>query len=404
MPVLSDENASYILQDKKTLFSDCNKIPISEVPLSILNNKVLNSKAFKIIDVPVVLTAVSLAYIPYRERFYDIREVYAPHFERKYDDYTQYLPAAVMLGLKAFGVQGRSSWGRMLTADVFSIGIMAGLVNGLKYTIKLPRPDGSANNSYPSGHTATAFMTASMLHKEYGIVNKWYSIGAYSVATLTGITRVLNNKHWVGDVLFGAAIGIASVELGYFLSDLIFKDRGLSGIDDNEFVWFGDDYCPSFFSLYTAVSAFVGSPDNIKLKESSRIGFEGAWFMNKYVGFGGQTTISTAQIKISDNMMGMISGALGGYFSYPMSDRWRVGTKVLLGMDFMKQSNIANVYIPNYGTSMITGIFVSFLTDRNFGFKLFSDYRHHFSLINSKGISEFNIGISMDIMFGRPAF
>ena len=56
----------------------------------------------------------------------------------------------------------------MLVSDAFSAGLMAIAVNSLKYTCRVRRPDGSSRNSFPSGHTATAFMTATMLHKEYG--------------------------------------------------------------------------------------------------------------------------------------------------------------------------------------------------------------------------------------------
>ena len=73
-----------------------------------------------------------------------------------------------MLGLKACGVESRSSWGRMLTSDAFSAALMAIAVNSLKFSCNVMRPDGSTRNSFPSGHTATAFMTATMLHKEYG--------------------------------------------------------------------------------------------------------------------------------------------------------------------------------------------------------------------------------------------
>lgn len=147
-----------------------------------------------------------------------------PSYQQTWDDYTQYAPAAVMLGLKACGVKGMSSWGKMLTASAASAGVMAIAVNGLKYTVKRPRPDGASHNSWPSGHTATAFMTASLLHKEYGWRSPWYSIGAYTVATATGLSRILNNRHWFTDILAGAAIGIGSVELGYFISGLIFRN------------------------------------------------------------------------------------------------------------------------------------------------------------------------------------
>lgn len=97
-----------------------------------------------------------------------LRNNWMPAFDYSYDDYLQYAPAGVMLGLKISGYEGRSEWGRMLVSDAFSAAIMAGTVNGMKYSIARMRPDGSRRNSFPSGHTATAFLTATMLHKEYG--------------------------------------------------------------------------------------------------------------------------------------------------------------------------------------------------------------------------------------------
>ena len=154
-----------------------------------------------------------------------MRFSHLPYFRYHYDDYLQYSPAVLMVGLKAFGYKGRSGWGRMLVSDAFSAGIMAGVVNALKYSVRRLRPDGSSANSFPSGHTATAFMAATMLHKEYGWRSRWFSVGGYTMATVIGISRVLNNRHWMTDVLAGGAIGVGSVHLGYFLSDLIFKDK-----------------------------------------------------------------------------------------------------------------------------------------------------------------------------------
>ena len=157
-----------------------------------------------------------------------LRNSIDPDFRHHYDDWTQYAPAAVMVVLKACGYKGRSTWGRMLVSDAFSVAAMAAMVNGVKYSVQRLRPDESAYNSFPSGHTATAFMTATMLHKEYEGRSPWFSIGGYTLATLTGVSRVLNNRHWLTDVLAGAAIGIGSVHLGYFITDKIFKDKQLN--------------------------------------------------------------------------------------------------------------------------------------------------------------------------------
>lgn len=150
---------------------------------------------------------------------YTLRNDVIPNFQYHYDDWVQYAPAGVMIGLKVFGYEGRSSWGRLLVSDAFSAATMTITVYGLKYSVSRLRPDGSERNSFPSGHTAIAFMTATMLSKEYGWRSPWYTIGGYTAASLAGVTRVLNNNHWLTDVVAGAAVGIGSVHLGYFLAN-----------------------------------------------------------------------------------------------------------------------------------------------------------------------------------------
>ncbi len=129
------------------------------------------------------------------KKFRKLRNVFLPQFHQTFDNYTQYAPAIVMVGMKAAGIESRSSWGRMLLGDAFSVSMMAGIVQGLKHTTSVVRPDGSNDHSFPSGHTATAFMTATMLNKEYGYKSPWIGFGAYSVATATGLMRIANNKH-----------------------------------------------------------------------------------------------------------------------------------------------------------------------------------------------------------------
>ena len=184
------------------------------------------------------------------KKFRKLRNDFMPQFHRTFDNYTQYAPAIVMVGMKAAGIESRSSWGRMLLGDAFSVSMMAGIVQGLKHTTSVLRPDGSNDHSFPSGHTATAFMTATMLNKEYGYKSPWIGFGAYSVATATGLMRIANNKHWLSDVMVGAGIGIMATEFGYWLADLIFKEKGLNRKDedvaDDDF----DDECNSFLDLY----------------------------------------------------------------------------------------------------------------------------------------------------------
>lgn len=130
------------------------------------------------------------------------------------DDYLQYLPAASYLGLGALGAQARHRFPERVIALGGSYLAMGILVNGVKYTVREMRPDGSSRNSFPSGHTATAFMGAELVRLEYG---NGYGLAAYTVATGIGVLRMYNNRHWLSDVLAGAGIGILSAEIGYWL-------------------------------------------------------------------------------------------------------------------------------------------------------------------------------------------
>ena len=148
-------------------------------------------------------------------------------FHTSVDDYIQYAPLATQLALSLGGVQGRSKnrW-QVLVTDAMAAAMMATIVNGMKYGIDRTRPNGG-HGSFPSGHTATAFMGATLLAHEYGHKSVWIPIAGYSVATATGVLRILNNKHYASDVLVGAAIGIVSAELAYWATDAIFNDRKL---------------------------------------------------------------------------------------------------------------------------------------------------------------------------------
>ena len=217
------------------------------------------------------------------------------NFKTDIDNYTQFFGPAMVVGLKLGGYEGRSDWTRLLTSAGVSYIIMAGFVNGLKYTVKEMRPDGSTANSWPSGHTATAFVGASLLHKEYGLTRSpLWSVTGYSVATATGVMRMLNNRHWISDVMSGAGIGIMSTELGYALCDVMFKEKGLLRSD---LVQDGDN--PSFFSISIGVglgnkNLTFKSEDGlhtIKFSPAKVVDAEGAYFFNKYVGMGGRLRV-----------------------------------------------------------------------------------------------------------------
>lgn len=145
------------------------------------------------------------------------------------DDFSQYSPFLSVYALNAMGIQGKHNFKDRTIVLGTAYLIMGGSVNILKKTINVTRPDGSSSTSFPSGHTATAFMGAEFLYQEYKDVSVWYGITGYVVAAGTGLFRIYNEKHWLTDVATGAGIGILSTKIAYwihpFMKKTIFKDK-----------------------------------------------------------------------------------------------------------------------------------------------------------------------------------
>lgn len=342
-----------------------------------------DSRLYRMTYIGVPLIVGGLAVKSEDDHFRSLRNDYLPRFNHHADDYLQYAPAAVMLGMKAFGVKGRSSWARMLVSDAFSILLMASTVNTLKRTTHVVRPDGSNDHSFPSGHTATAFMTATMLTKEYGHISPWISIGAYTVASSTGLMRMANNKHWLSDVLTGAGIGMLSTELGYYLADLQFKKRGIyHKADEDQFDRMDK---PSFISLYLGLNIPLSNYDVdeqtvLHIASGCTAGVEGAYFFNPYIGVGGRIVISNSSILINNEMaadhtldVGSLCG--GVYFSYPLSARWLIGSKLIGGHAHYTRLKLIEQTIPARDVLCLgSGISMTFNVRERCGVRIFLDY------------------------------
>lgn len=95
-----------------------------------------------------------------------------------------------------------------LGADLTRAHILAqGIVHAAKFASRRARPDGSDRYSLPSGHTASAFATATVLQQHFG----WKAgIPAYGFGAYVAASRMSANKHHLSDVLLGAAIGVAA--------------------------------------------------------------------------------------------------------------------------------------------------------------------------------------------------
>ena len=171
--------------------------------------------SFKKWKTPLAIGIASgLTYNPFAKKI-QTKMVAAGHVT-PLDDYIQYGPAAMYVGLNIFEYMNKEQAFDQAGVFLLGTGIYVAATQGLKAAIIEARPDGT-ENTYPSGHTATAFFGATVLAHEYRDTHPEFVIAGYTLATATGALRIANNKHWVTDVLMGSAIGIASAELAYIL-------------------------------------------------------------------------------------------------------------------------------------------------------------------------------------------
>jgi hypothetical protein len=112
---------------------------------------------------------------------------------------------AFSLGTYAFGRMRDQPKVAHLGMDLLQAQIMSEiLVEPIKFAVRRERPDGSDNRSFPSGHAAVTFATATVIERHLG----WRkSILGYAIASYVAMSRIHDNKHYLSDVIFGAAVG-----------------------------------------------------------------------------------------------------------------------------------------------------------------------------------------------------
>jgi len=144
------------------------------------------------------------------------------------DDGLQYVPLAATIGLDYCGVEARHTLRERIALTATAYATLTAVAGGMKLTVSERRPDGSDCRSFPSGHAARAFAGAELVRSEYG----WgWGLGAYALATGVGVLRVAGDHHYTHDVLAGAAVGVLSARLAYWVLPL---ERRIFGWDKKD--------------------------------------------------------------------------------------------------------------------------------------------------------------------------
>lgn len=183
---------------------------------SVYLNRPLNCTAHQFIAPAALITTGLLFSGPIKQDLVDFRNKNLGGFYTNADDVLAFTPILAAYSLDAFGVPSRNDfWNR--SAILFKGELMMlGTVYLIKNLTDQTRPDGSDQHSFPSSHSAQAFLAATFLSQEYKHQLPWIPYAAYAVAGTVASIRIGNNKHYISDVLVGAGIGILSQKVSYW--------------------------------------------------------------------------------------------------------------------------------------------------------------------------------------------
>jgi membrane-associated phospholipid phosphatase len=205
------------------------KKPFTESQRLEASNKRYLKRAF----IPsAILIGTGIAFIPENNIFsrFDVhaaRDKVLPNFATEADDFLMLAPLAGLYGFNIISSQNRHELGRQTLLLAASGALASVMVWPTKKLTNIERPN-KEPYAFPSGHTAYAFTIATFMDKEFRHKSPWISVVSYSLAGATGVLRVLNDAHWMSDVLAGAGVGILSVNTVYWIHAKLTEGGGLN--------------------------------------------------------------------------------------------------------------------------------------------------------------------------------
>ena len=110
----------------------------------------------------------------------------------------------ILSPLAVWAIMLKSNMNKDYVSNAFAANILS--TYAIKSLSQRQRPDGSNNYSFPSGHTSNSFLAAELINQIEGMPS---SIPFYLLSINTALSRINDKKHFLSDVVFGAAIGIS---------------------------------------------------------------------------------------------------------------------------------------------------------------------------------------------------
>lgn len=201
--------------------------------LNIQPSKFEHQLTYRNLVVPssLILCGVMGTYVdPFRRWNVDVRDEVLWKSPRKlhFDDQLRYIPVVSVYLLNIVGVESKNRFVDRSIVIFSSYVLSTVTARALKSATSIMRPDSSLRTSFPSGHATLAFAGAEFLWQEYKHKSVWYGVAGYGLAGTVGVMRVINNRHWLADVVVGAGVGILCTKTAYLVHERVksrFKKR-----------------------------------------------------------------------------------------------------------------------------------------------------------------------------------
>ncbi len=261
----------------------------------------------------------------FKNRLVDLPQPFPHRTSSKTDYIPALLPLATTWALHhATHLTPRSQKPRLYLSNTLAIALTASLTSAVKHTIHETRPDQQDRHSYVSGHAAVAYMSATILHREFGHHSPWISVAGYGTAATTQYLRIHHHAHYMSDLTLGAAIGTVSTHTAYYLTDCILNRRFI-----NPHLLYVDDLqrTARFIQQPTSLSLFSGSAiplrslrltatdgtlPSLRTATSITAGLQYSYFFNIHWALDTQFRLSTYQVKVHNSIFPSSLPTFGG--------------------------------------------------------------------------------------------